>query len=284
MIAKACCWMILLLLVPNAAFAQGADDAALRELYLKSGMQKQVEQFPRVIQAGFDQAAARDPEIQKLPANLVAAMKALAPEAFAPKTIKSVILAEMKAKLTASDAKDVLKWLDSPLGKKLARFEEAASTPEGYKATQQYMAQLQSAPPSPRRLEFIRKLDSAAKGTENAIAIAMQTEIAITLAVIATFPLEQQRPLDDVAREMEKNKPAIEADVKTQTLLSFLYAYRSVTEEEIQRYVDFLTSPAGSKFQSAATAALKKASLESSVKWGKAIGETLKQMQGQSQT
>ncbi len=284
MIAKACLWLVVLFLLPGGAFAQGPDDAALQEVYLKSGMQKQVEQIPLVIQAGFSQAASRDDEIQKLPANLVAAMKALVPEAFAPASMKNTILAEMKAKLTAADVKDVVKWLDSPLGKKFTQLEEAASTPEGYNATRQYAAQLQSAPPSPKRLEMLRKFDSAARGTESAIDIAIQTEIAITLAVIATLPLEQQRPLDDVAREMEKNRPAIEANVKAETLLSMLYAYRSATEEEIQRYTDFMMSPAGSKFQSVATAALKKASFESSVKWGKAIGETIKRMQGQSQT
>ncbi len=284
MFAKVWLWTVLLFLLTNIAYAQNPNDAILQELYLKSGMQKQVEQVPLIIRASFDQVAAGDDQIQKLPANLVSSMKRLAPEAFNPKSLKNIVLAELKAKLMDSEVKEVLKWLDSPIGIKITRLEEAASTPEAFNEMQQYVSQLQKAPPSPQRLEILRNLDSAVKGNENAVDIAINTQIAITLAIMATFPLEQQRPLDDVAREMEKNRPAIEAEVRAQGFISMLYAYRSLTEEEIKRYTNFLTSPAGSKYQSVATAAFKKAFLEGSVKWGKAIGQAIKQMQGQSET
>jgi hypothetical protein len=100
---------------------------------------------------------------------------------------------------------------------------------------------------------------------------------------MATFPLEQQRPLEDLSREMEKNRPILEATVRSQMLISHLYTYRSQSEAEIQLYTEFAKSPAGSKYHSVTMAAFKKAILESAVKWGKLIGNAIKEMKGKSE-
>jgi hypothetical protein len=72
------------------------------------------------------------------------------------------------------------------------------------------------------------------------------------------------------------------AAAKSETLVSLLYTYRSLTEAEIQQYIEFATSPAGAKYQKVSTAAFNQALFDASIKWGKSIGEALKRLPSQT--
>lgn len=281
--SRICLWAIVLSLLPVFSYAQNQNSSQVEELFVKSGMQQQLTQLPSIIQAMFNQSAREDEQARKLPKSLLSAMSAAVTEAFAPKKLRETMLSELNAKLTAQDVKEVLQWLDSPTGKKCTRLEEAASTSEAQADMQQYAAKLQASPPTSERLKALREFDSAVKATEGAVDTAINTQVALALAIIATFPAERQMPLDAVSREMEKNRPALEANVRSQVLISHLYTYRSLTEAEIRVYAAFAKSPAGLKYHSASRDAFKKAILEGAVKWGDLIGKAIKLAKGNAE-
>ncbi len=281
--AKAWLGTVLLSLLPIMAYAQDQKEALVQELYVKSGLEKQMEQIPLTVQAGFDQAVQGEDRSQKLPKNIEATIRGLAPEAFAPESLKKVVLPDLKEHLTVPEIKQVLKWLDSPLGKECTRLEEAASTPAGLTEMERYGAKLKNSPPTAQRLNLIRKFDAAVKATESNVEIAVNIQIAIALAINATLPVQQQKPLKEIAREVERIRPEIEADMRTQTLVSLLYTYRSLSEAQMRHYLEFVKSPAGSKYQRVSTAAVKKAIIDGSIRLGKAVGEAMKQLEGQSE-
>jgi hypothetical protein len=283
MLSKIWLWATLLFLLPIFSYAHAQNNSQVLELYVKSGMEKQVQQIPSVMQALFDQSVPEDDQARKLPKEVLSAMRASVPAAFAPERLKETILAELTRRLTAQDIKDTLQWLDSPIGKKCTQLEEAASTPEAQDEMQQYAGRLHDSPPTAERLKVLRELDSAATVTGNAVEMAIQTQAAVALAIIATLPVEQQKPREEVYRDIEKTRPAIEALVRSQTLISQLWAYRSLTDAEIKRYTQFAKSPAGSKYSSAAMAAFDKANLEGAIKWGKLIGDAMKEMKNKSE-
>ena len=283
MLSKIWLWAILLSLLPIFSYANDPNDSQVLELYVKSGMENQVEQLPSVIQTVFDQSVPQDDQARKLPKEILSVMRASVPEAYAPERLKKTIVAELAERLTDQDIKDTLKWLDSPVGKKCTQLEEAASTAEAQAEMEQYAARLSDSPPTAERLKVLRELDSAAKVTEDAVQMAIQTQAAVALAVRATLPSEQQEALGDVYREIEKTRPTVEASARSQTLVSLLFTYRSLTDAEIELYTGFAKSPAGSKFYSAAMAAFDKANLEGATRWGKLIGNALQEMKGKTE-
>ena len=278
---KACLLMILLCLSPVVAYAQNQNDALIQALYVKSGLEKQVEQVPLLIRAGLDQEVLENDRIKRMPRKAIAAISGALQEAFAPDSLKKTILGEVRENLTIEDVTKVLEWLDSPIGRKCTQLEEAASTPEALVEIQQYAAQLQNSTPTADRLRILRKLDSALKATETNVEIAINIQLGVAAAIIALLPLEQQRPLADIPAEIEKNRPHIEAVMRQQTLVFLLYAYRSITNAELERYIEFATSPTGSKYHVVAISGLKKALLDGSIKWGEAIANILKQLASQ---
>jgi hypothetical protein len=61
-----------------------------------------------------------------------------------------------------------------------------------------------------------------------------------------------------------------------------VYTYRTLPTEEIGSYVRFATSPTGKKYTDVSEAALKKATLEGGLRWGKAVGEAIQNAAGQA--
>ncbi len=275
---------LFLFLLPVMARAETQHEALVRELYAKSGLEKQVQQLPLAIQAVIEQPHPQGDDQSQAPRYIMALMKATVPEAFAPEKLKSAVLAEFGKKLTDRDLKTVLKWFDSPLGAKFARLEEEASTPEAYAEKDKYKAQVQNSPPGLERLKVVRQLDSAIKATESTVEVAIGTEMALSLAINATLPREQQRPPAEISREIKKHRPEIEAAMKLESLVSLLYTYRSVTDSELRQYIKFAATPAGAKLYKVGNAALEKAVFAGGLRWGKAIGEALNQGNTQAET
>ena len=57
---KAWLGMLLLSLLPVLAYAQDQHEALVQELYVKSGLEKQMQELPLSIQAGLDQPLTRE--------------------------------------------------------------------------------------------------------------------------------------------------------------------------------------------------------------------------------
>ena len=190
--------IVILLCFPIIAYSQSSSDALMHALYIKSGLEKQIHQLPLVIQAGFDQAAMEDDRIKKMPGNIILGIRGLIKESFATESLKNTILQEIRNKLNNLNINNVIKWLDSPIGKKCTQLEEAASTPKAFSEVQQFAAQIQKSPPPSYRLRLIQKMDSTVKATETNVEITMNTQLAVTAAIIATLPLEQQIPFSEI--------------------------------------------------------------------------------------
>lgn len=178
---KAWLGMMLLSLLPVIAYAQDQHEALVQELYVKSGLEKQIQEVPRSIQAGLDQPLMTGDRLPKPPQQVMPLMKALAPEAFAPEKLKAAVLPEFGAKLTTQDLKTILKWLDSPLGIKCSQLEEDASTAEAYTESHNYVESLKNSPQTAERLKVLRKFDAAVQATKTNSEIAINLQVALCL-------------------------------------------------------------------------------------------------------
>ena len=120
--------------------------------------------------------------------------------------------------------------------------EESASTPEKMIEMQQYAMQIQESPPQQERLELIQKLDSATKGTDAGVEVAMNTQMAVAIAIVASLPREQQPTYDQIVSMVEKNRPQMENLIQAQTTVFSLFAYEKASNAEIAQYLSFASS------------------------------------------
>ena len=275
-------WTILLSFLAIPVYGQDQHESLVQDLYVKSGIKEQLKQLPAVLQASLDQQDQENEDLNKLPGNVISTIRGLVPQAFAESKMKARVIEELGRGLTEQELEETLAWLDSPIGQKCTKLEEAAATPEAFSEMQGYGDEIKKSPPSAERLQALQKLDSASRFTEGAVEMTINLQTAVTLAVVSTLPTEKQMSPAEIEQEIQKNRPALVSQVRSQTFIQLVYTYRTLTIGEIGSYVRFATSPTGKKYTDASEAALKKATLEGGLRWGKAVGEAIQNAAGQA--
>ena len=120
--------IILFVIVSSSTIHAGSThDKLSLTLYTKSGIEKLTEQISPLVLSSFDQTITRDQNTANLPKSILSQIRAGIPESFSETFIKNEILSYIKEMLTEKEIRTVLKWLDSPLGKRFTKLEEEAT-------------------------------------------------------------------------------------------------------------------------------------------------------------
>ena len=135
---------------------------------------------------------------------------------------------------------------------------------------------MEKSPPAPERLRLLQEFDKAAKVTETAIEIAWNTQLGVALSIALGTPSEHEVTLPEVRKELEAERPQLEASVRADILVTLLYTYRLLTNAELVKYIQFSKSEASTRFNDAVIAGIKAAMMDCSTKWGKAVAEAIK--------
>ena len=279
-----CLCIVLSCLIPLSVHAQTTETELASELYAKSGMEKQVKHFPEVISAGFNQAARQNEVLRSMPRSVIAGIIDQINKSFSIERFKKIIIDEIQAGMSPGDVENTLKWLDSPLGIRCTKLEEAASTAAALKEIQLYAVRLQKSPPPSNRVILLQRLDSAVKGTESAVEITINTQLAVQAGIMASLHTDQSLDIEKLREEIEQARPQIEAMMKPYINVSMLYTYESLSDSEIDKYIGFASSKVGKKYHSVLITGLTKAIIDASIKWGNSIGEVIEAAQEQSET
>jgi len=218
------------------------DSRPIQALMSKSGLNKQLEQLAPMVQVGM---AQQNQQSEALPPETMSELSGLAAIAFDAATLKEKVQKHIQAKLAETDIQAALAWLRSPLGEKITKLEEDASTPAAY-AEMQNMADKLGG--NAGRVALAKKLDSAVKATETGVAVALNTQIALIAAMTSRMSPENRPTMDNIEKELSKSRGQIQSAVEQSALLSILYTYRSLSDAEINKYIDFANSDSGKKY------------------------------------
>ncbi len=247
-----------------------ATPQMIQELMVKSGIARQVEQLPTMMVYGFDQALRQS--AQPLPADVVNNLKQAATASYRAEPILVEVRQNIDRKLSKYDVEAVLRWLSSPLGEKITALEVAATTPSAYEAMEAAKSELLK---DAARVAKMQRLDRAIRATESDVDLQLNTQIAIASSLAAAFSPGDPTVLDDISRAAQADRKELEAEQKEKTLVSLLYTYRTLKDEEIDRYIDFAISDVGSRFQDAVMEGLSSGIVNASRELGQALARTL---------
>ena len=257
---------VLLLCWPVAAGAQNASGALLQQLYSMSGIETQVNQIPGSIQQAFDQKLGTDRSVKYMEHKVLSSLRKSLRSVFVPAIMKKIVLKELGARLSNDDIRNALAWLDSPQGRKITKLEEKTATPEVMRDIPKFLQTLQAAPPTQKRMRTIVRLDQATKATQTTTDVSIASALAVVTAFSAISPVQRdtKRPtLSEMRSSLDAARPQMEAALRQQIQVFFLYTYKSLSDPEMERYLAFVESKAGKKYHSATTAGISKAMLDS---------------------
>jgi hypothetical protein len=217
----------------DAALADRERDAVIDALLDLSGVRRQIAEITDERQfAALFGGRENHPEIGRLHRILA--------DSFRPEEFYVPLREHLRLHFAVSRAPELLYWLRSPLSRRVVDLEVQAASPEARRQLAEYAEKLRRAPASQRRLNLVQRLDSALRSSEFRVEMAMVLirEVATALAPGGSLS--------------ESSLQSLRADFwKTAhdgALLHFLFAYRSLPDEELEEYVRFWESDRGRWF------------------------------------
>ena len=247
-----------------------AEDLAYK-LYQESGMQSQLQSMSSAFDQGFKHYADAIPE------KTLNDMIKMGQETFHEPTMGKIITAHLREKMSDDQIKKVLDWQSTDIAKKINKLEGAAATEEGQQKLMAYARQLATKQPEKAYVAQIQKLAVASKSIDLAVEIAANMQYSMGAGMAMATANGNAVNLDAIAAEIEKAKPKLQQQLSQYILVSMLYTYQGLSEQELNSYIDFVSSPLGSSFYTAMYSGMDEAFGKVGEKYGKALGVYFKQ-------
>jgi len=207
-----------------------------------SGVSKEMSGLPDTIKAGMQQSRQRGAPLTEEQYTTIE--KAIV-VAFDPKKITKTISKKVKSDLTASEAKKLLAWYKSDLGRKITKAEDDAASNEAYK---DMLNQAEALLADEERVKLAKRIDEIVNVT--GVMLTLQKNTATTIYTSLSKAMNPGKKVDLEAFESRfaAQKSQMRQQLAQYTRLSLVYKYRNVSVSDVEKYTEFLQKPYAKKF------------------------------------
>jgi len=262
--------VFLQLEVVSVSSGQTDKKTLTKKIMEKSGMNEQMRQLPLLLSADLSQAK------DKIPPELFSSLEQETVKIWDPEKILKEISRQVENRLDIKGMQEILMWLESDLGKKITTIEKDSTTPEGMRGLKESAASFEKAPASKTRQDLLQRFIEASNTVKIIVDMKISMAIAMLTAINAALPEEKKTDIDKIKEQIEGLRPKIEEEARRAAIQESLYIYRTLKDEEFQRYVDFSESKSGRRYHEVTFEAFKDAMQRASLDFGKALGDLYK--------
>ena len=258
--------LITALLVTGTA--QAAPDA--REVLEVSPVDDIVARYPAMMSQGIREGLKQNGQLPPMMANTIGNIVS---SGFNSVDIEQQIIKDLQAKLTDSQLQAVHDWYETPVARKISSAEIAASEPSAWPKIQSSAMELNSRYKGTRKAEMFDRFDRAARATESAVdtTIAVQLGLATAMAAFSSDSANYEQ----LRQRIESQRSMLRGVVGQQVYDSYLYTYQNIGAQEMDLYLEFLESSAGSAFSKVVTNSIQQAITEPVESIGKQMSRFL---------
>jgi len=224
-----------------------AEVPALDELLDRSGLKAQLQSLTAGIRAQFVRAHRRQSGQDRLTIDRIVA------ERFAAESLHAKIRLEFLRNVEPGRLEKALAWYDSPLGKRIVGQELAALVAAG---GPEAVADLERNRPSPRRLALIERLDEGGGASETTVDVTVTIVRSLTVAFQPGLPAVAGLTRAQLDKQIAQARNRTLEDMRRLCRVSMLLAYRGLSDDELEQYVQFVESGAGQWYLSVLNSAL----------------------------
>lgn len=258
------------LLFSSLAQSTQAPHLQLDEVLDLYGIESQVEQIPAQIRNQMDSyKGIQNPEAFEI-------LKNVLPRAYAKDERMASLRESFYRQAEGRDLSPSLKWLRGTLAARISELEAEASRPEAWEEIQKSTRESQDLAPESRRVQLFLELDEAASVTESGIRLLLEMAGATARLVNRLAPEKRQLPDEVLASRIRKIEAQIRPFVGESSRLLLQFKFRTLEDEEIYQYLEFVRSSEGQWLQEAIMVSLVQALREAGDRAGHLIDERIK--------
>lgn len=235
-------FVLLWLLMPGIVLADAEMEDSLGQLMALTGLSQHISELPAMIQSAVERAKDNttlisDEQFKDVQASIESAFQA--------SDILSAIRVVVKNNLSETEAKNLLDWYRSDLGRKISATDQKASTPSGY---QEMFQTAQSLLADKQRVLLAKRIDGLVHATEMGLQLEQITQVAIFAAFTSVKNPDRPLNVDLFRTSMSGMNQQGRSQIEQFVILSYLYGYKEIHLEGIEKYISFLERRAARRF------------------------------------
>lgn len=218
-------------------------------------------------------------ETQGVPPDIIATARTIAEDSFLVSGLQSRLEKELRAGLSEADLSAILAWRKTALGEKIHAAESQHGDAEYAENLRVYSVSKELYSVSDERRLMIIELYGAMNAVDQAAKMIINANYAMALATaIATG---EDDPDDATMREVydgiAASRPQIEIGVRGRMLVTGLYAYRQISDEDLADYMAFNRSEAGMRYNQILFTVVDSWLFDSTKRFGYHFGKALRE-------
>ncbi len=220
------------LLIGTSPLQAQTTQTSIDSILENTGINKLINASPRLALAALKQSAFAIDE-PKVNSQLSGAFS----NAFTPEKIKRDISTQLSNRMDQPLADRYLDLLADPTWVKHAKMERASSDPKNAQEMMTFAEALnqQAAPAS--RMALIERLDSANRTSEFSTQLQLAFFRSVFKAINPVLDADMKIDDEELGKMQDEVQKTISADIKKHVQRSYLYAFRTLKDAELEEYV-----------------------------------------------
>jgi hypothetical protein len=231
------------------------DEALIQETIKLSGLSTHLEELQAQTQEGF-KGREDDERLKKLTPEQREEFLKILTDSFNPDQLRRDIENAFRRKFNRGHAQAAVAWLNTDLSRKMETLERQ---PRKREELELFVSQLEQDPPSPKRIELARRYLEASRAADAAIEMGVTVATSMARAMDAKGKLKAGEFKAGIEKAKQVYQEQYREQIEAAVMANFLFVYRTVPDEDLVTYVEFMESPSGQWLTGATIAALGEA-------------------------
>lgn len=210
---------------------------------------------PQLATAALKLGSEFKPRRSQLSTDDVAAFDQIMARNFAAEKLYTTLRGEFRRRADAKKMAEVIEWLGSPLGRKITELEVTAGLePDAGRGATAFAAGRGGPPPA--RVALMERIDWVAGVTDGSLESILAVARAMAMALNSALPADQRQTTEQLERQIQQLRARSRAQLAQSTIMFMLYEYRSLEDQELEQYAEFLATDAGRWYSATMSKAL----------------------------
>lgn len=214
-------------------------NAAIREIYYLSDLQGQVQPIAIYAEQALDQQTAIFTSEQREIARAVIEKELNA------KKVEAAILQRLADQPQREHLDAARKWLQTPAVEDFMQSKMMSWSPAGLQEMKAFVESQQGKPVNERREALIERFDKATNASGLAAETMLLSAYGIAVMHDVLQPVDERSGPEALRESMASQRNVLKPIFKETSAVSARFAFRNLSDDEVEAFVDFLESPPG---------------------------------------
>lgn len=230
---------LLVCLCGSAPLFADQRDQQITEILTLTGVDASLEQLPAILSVTFDNLLDQKPDARQT----IEQLKTIMTKGMAPQTLHQHAHDYLRGQFNDNELDAIMQRLSSPLARKMAALEAAASDPDSMKKIIAYAQDLEKNPPTETRINLIADLVNASNALESGLSLRAGFFRGFLEATARLDPADKRISQQQIDAQIDVLRERMQQPLAQEIILTFFYIYRSTSDEELREYIALYEKP-----------------------------------------